>query len=78
MLLDFLFIVRVGAPECWGLTCHHRRGNTDIFDSDTREPRLHLTPASHLPVHKRTCSDTVWSSVYTCRSLAATRGDGEE
>lgn len=54
------------------------------FDSYTREPWLHLTPASHLlskstPVLTQCEALSLsWSSVHTCPSLRDTHCDGGE
>lgn len=54
MFLDFLFIIRltsVAAPsgdQVLGINMSSQKGEHRHFDSYTREPRLHLTPASHL------------------------------
>jgi len=90
MFPDFLFIIsltRVGAPsgdQVLGINMSSQKGEHRHFDSYTREPRLHLTPASHLlskgaPVLTQ-CEalSFSWSSVYTRPSLTATRTDGEE
>lgn len=90
MFLGFLFIIRltgVEAPsgdQVLGINMSSQKGEHRHFDSYTHEPRLHLTPASHLlsrsaPVltqcEARSCS---CSSVYTCPTLAATHHNGKE
>lgn len=88
MFLGFLFIIGptgVEAPsrdQVLGINMSSQKGEHRHFDSYTHEPRLHLTPASHLlsrsaPVLTQcealSCS---WNSVYTCPTLAATHHKG--
>lgn len=88
MFLDFLFIIRLTSVESpsgdqvLGINMSSQKGEHRHFDSYTHEPRLHLTPASHLlsrsaPVLTQ-CEalSRSWSSVYTCPSLTATHSDG--
>ena len=54
MFLDFLFIIRLTSVESpsgdqvLGINMSSQKGEHRHFDSYTHEPRLHLTPASHL------------------------------
>lgn len=87
MFLDFLFIIRrtsVEAPsgdQVLGINMSSQKGEHRHFDRYTREPRLHLTPASHLlsrsaPVLTQCEAQShSWSSVYTCPSLTATENE---
>lgn len=90
MFLDFLFIIRLTAIEApsgeqvLGINMSSQKGEHRHFDSYTHEPRLHLTPASHLlsrsaPVLTQCEAQShSWSSVYTSPSLTATHHEGEE
>lgn len=90
MLLDFLFIkglTGVEAPngdQVLGINMSSQNGEHRHFDSYTREPRLHLTPASHLlsrsaPVLTQCeAQSRSRSSVYTCPSHTTTHCDGEK
>lgn len=88
MFLDFLFIIRLSGVEApsgdqvLGINMSSQKGEHRHFDSYTREPRLHLTPASHLlsrsaPVLTQCeAGSHSWSSVYTCPGLTATHRHG--
>lgn len=85
-----LFIFKLSDAEApnrdqvLGINMSSQKGEHRHFDSYTREPRLHLTPASHLlsrsaPVLTQyEAQSHSWSNVYTCSNFRATHCDGEK